>query len=193
MKIGLLGGSFNPIHNGHIALAGTAKDKLRLDEVWFIPTGKHPIKQNSKLLDFNNRLKLISKAVEPFPDYKISLLDSDPNTTNYTYNLVKKLKVNDSKSEFYFLIGTDILKELTLWHKYDWLLANIRFAVFTRPDSTVEHQLKSNQFDNIVFIEMSPVQISSTDIRERIKKDQSIKGLVPETIESEIYSFYRNL
>jgi len=193
MKIGLLGGSFNPIHNGHIALAETVKIQLSLNEVWFIPTGNHPFKKNNELLDLSKRLDLISKVISLYPSFKISLLDSEQDRINYTYNLIKRLKKANPDHEFFFLIGSDILKELTLWHKYKWLLENIKFVIIKRPGSTLLHDLDPDQFNKLVFVNMQPVPISSTEIRDRIKKDQPIKGLVSDIVETEIYNLYRNL
>lgn len=193
MKIGLLGGSFNPIHNGHIAIAETAKEQLSLSEVWFIPICNHPLKENNDLLDFSKRLILISKVIRSCTYFKVSLLDSNRNKVNYTYHLIKKLMKTKPGHEFFFLIGSDILKELTLWYKYEWLLENINFVIINRPGSTLFHDLDPDQFKKLIFIDMEPVPISSTEIRNRIKKDQSIKGLVSDIVEADIYNYYRNL
>jgi len=193
MKVGLLGGSFNPIHIGHISIAEAALKTLHLDQIWFIPTGNHPLKRNVELLDFSKRLKLISKVIAKYNNFKLSLLDSNKETVNYTYDLIKRLKKVNPQYDFYFLIGSDILGELTLWHKYKWLLENIKFAVIDRPGANLTHSLEPEEISKLVFVDMKPVPISSTEIREIIKKDQPIKGLVPEIIEADIYNFYKDL
>jgi len=193
MKTGLLGGSFNPIHNGHLSIAATAIKKLDLDEVWFVPSGNHPLKDQDDLLNFDKRLELICKIIDQFPKYKVSLLDSSENDINYTYNLIMKLKADNPDNQFFFLVGSDIIQELHLWYRHEWLLENIAFAVFRRPGTGMEHHLKDEHFNKLVFINMEPVPISATEIREKIKKDQPIKGLVPPQIEPDIISSYKNL
>jgi nicotinate-nucleotide adenylyltransferase len=193
MKIGLLGGSFNPIHNGHLSIAETAKERLNLEEIWFVPTGNHPFKPKSHLLSFDLRVKLISKAIEPYNGLKISMLDSNPIYKNYTYHLIKKLKSNLSYIDPVFIIGSDILKELKLWFKYEWLLQNVTFVVVRRPGKEMIHDLTKEEFDKLLFLEMDPIPISSSEIRIKIKKNQPISGLVPESIRSDLIDYYKDL
>ncbi len=193
MKTGLLGGSFNPIHLGHLAIAEAVYSQLNLSDIWFIPTAFHPFKQKSQLLPFEKRLKLILKAIEPYPDFKISLLDSDQDAKNYTYDLIRKIKSENPAIEPFFIIGSDILNELTKWYKYEWLLENITFAVIKRPDQKIDHKLSEEQLKKLKFVDMTPVPVSSTEIRYRIKKDQPITGLVPDSILEDILSYYKQL
>ncbi|MFC1888043.1 nicotinate (nicotinamide) nucleotide adenylyltransferase [Candidatus Cloacimonadota bacterium] len=191
MKIGLLGGSFNPIHNGHLAIAETVLQELSLAEVWFVPTAFHPLKSQDQLLSFNKRLKLLSKVLESYPKFKISLLDSNQNARNYTYDLIQKIKASDNSFEPVFIIGSDILSELTQWFKYEWLLENVTFAVVSRPGKQLKYQLRDDDLKNLKFLEMDPVPVSSTDIRKKIKEDQPIIGLVPDCIISDIKLYYK--
>lgn len=193
MKIGILGGSFNPIHKGHLAIAETALTKLSLDQIWFVPTAYHPFKHKNELLDFEDRLKLLSKVIANYPCYKISLLDSNLENKNFTYDLVNKLQKTNSTDELYFIAGSDIINELHLWYKYDWLLENLNFVIIKRPDFKIHSDLDQAQFNKLQFLEMEPVPISSSEIRRRIKKNQPIKGLVPDNIISDTVKYYKQL
>jgi len=193
MKIGLLGGSFNPVHKGHLAIAETAKKNLYLDQIWFIPTACHPLKHKKDLLDYEKRLKLLTKVIANYPFYKVSLLDSNQASKNFTYDLVKKLQKTNPSDELYFIAGSDIVNELHLWYKYKWLLENLNFVIIIRPDYKINSGLNPAQFNKLIFLEMEPVSISASEIRKRIKKNQSIKGLVPENIISDTVKYYQNL
>ena len=193
MKIGLLGGSFNPIHQGHLKIAATAAEQLKLAEIWFVPTAYHPLKNRSQLLAFEKRIELISMAIEPFTNFKLSLLDADNSSRNYTYDLFKKIKNDNPTLEPVFIIGSDILAEITQWYKYTWLLQNVTFAVVGRPGQMIGPQNTKTQFNSLINISMEPIAVSSTEIREKIKKDQPISGLVPAAIEAAVYKYYKEL
>ncbi|MBC8384771.1 MAG: nicotinate (nicotinamide) nucleotide adenylyltransferase [Candidatus Cloacimonetes bacterium] len=191
MKIGLLGGSFNPIHNGHIAVAKSVLKQLALDKIWFLPTGKHPLKYNSTFLSFEKRYCLIKKTVSSYPDFEVYDFDRFENKPNYTDELIKKIKRLFPRNVFYFIIGEDNVGELPAWHNYKWLLENVRIVVVNRTASERTKWKKLDFIDKLVFINMPPVDISSTNIREKIIKNENIKGLVPETIEAELYGIFQ--
>jgi nicotinate-nucleotide adenylyltransferase len=188
MKIGLLGGSFNPIHCGHIAAARAVWKQLHLDKVWFVPTGKHAF--DKPLLPWETRAELIRAALHEFSHLELSEIDSDSKNTGFTFNLIKKLKIDTPENTFYFIIGADNVPELPLWYKYEELLDEMQFVVLNRPGNDIHRFSNLRYFDKLLFIEMEPVNISSSEIRERIKDKQSISGMVPECVEklvSEIY------
>jgi nicotinate-nucleotide adenylyltransferase len=193
MKIGLLGGSFNPIHQGHLKIAETVAEQLNLAEIWFVPTAYHPLKNQSQLLAFEKRVELISKAIEPFAKFKLSLMDADKTSRNYTYDLFKKIKTKNPSLEPVFIVGSDIMAEITKWYKYTWLLQNVTFAVIKRPGRIIDQQSIKQQFKSLITVTMEPVSVSSTEIREKIKKDQSIYGLVPAAIEATVLKYYKEL
>lgn len=193
MKLGLLGGSFNPIHQGHLKIAETAFEQLDLAEIWFLPTAYHPLKNRSQLLAFEKRIELISKAIEPYPNYKLSWLDADKTSRNYTYDLIRKIKKDTPEHEPVFIIGSDLIGEITKWYKYKWLLQNVTFAVYNRSDQRLDEYPIKNKFKKLITLKAQPISISSTEIRERIKKNQSISGLVPASIETTVIKYYQEL
>ena len=190
MRIGLLGGTFNPVHNGHLTLARTALKELDLDEIWFLPVGNHPLKNEQKLLPFDLRMKLLEMVLSAEIGMKASILDSDQVSLNFTDVLLKKLFKKFPDHDFTFLAGMDIVEELPRWHNYTWLLKNVRFVVFTRPGEKQEKLDKLEDYSKIIFVTMKPVSVSSTDIRRRIAGGEKISGLVPETIERILYQYY---
>ncbi|MDP8220880.1 MAG: nicotinate (nicotinamide) nucleotide adenylyltransferase [Candidatus Stygibacter frigidus] len=188
MIIGLLGGSFNPIHNGHIKIAQAVIESRSVHQIWFIPSYIHPLKDHKGNADFNQRLGLIKKAIIDFPDLKVQDFEKRSSDPSYTQKLMQFLHKSYPQHEFIFIIGYDIIPELNRWYKYDWLNDNIEFLIVTRTidqDISLARDLKHRQFLNI-----PPIDISSTQIRELITQGKSIHGLVPENVESEIHKIY---
>lgn len=190
MKIGLLGGSFDPLHVGHIALAQTATQALELDKVLFLPTGNHPLKQNRNILPAEKRFRLVQKAISSYPGFEASKLDMEDTDLSYSAELIKRLRKFYPEDELYFLTGDDIITELPQWHNWEWLLQNVQFVVAKRPDTNREKWQDLDYLEYFLFIDMKPQDVSSTEIKKRIKDNKNISGLVPKIIEEEIVSFY---
>lgn len=190
MKIGLLGGSFNPVHNGHLAIAKNALEQLELDKILFLPVGMHPLKTDRNISPFEIRYKLLETALKSFPDFEVSNLDEHAENLNYTDELIKKLKIKFPDNEFFFIAGDDIVLELPRWHNYKWLLDNLKIVVFNRPETDKSEWKNLDYINKLFFLEMKPVNISSNEIREKVRKEESISGLVPEKVEEEIIKLY---
>ena len=190
MKIGLLGGTFNPIHNGHIALAKAVYKELELDKIWFLPSGNHPLKKNIEIISFDNRFKLIESALKNYLQFEVSEFDRSYENLSYTDKLMKHLIKDFPSEEFYFIVGADIIAELPLWHNWQWLLDNVNIVVVNRPEVESANWKNLEYLKKLTFIEMKPVDVSSSMIREKIKKGESISGLVPAEVEKEIYRLY---
>lgn len=192
-RIGLFGGTFNPFHLGHIKVAEKVLLELDLNKILFLPSGTPPFKGNQKILDFAKRCELIETSIADNERFELSQMD---NTTekSYTANLIRRLR-QQSTAEFIFIIGEDNFFDLPKWYDYEWLLENLKFAVVTRnferkQDSQV---LKKISPDNFHFIKMQPIDISSTMIREKIRNEKSIKGLVHPKIIHKVREFYKAL
>ncbi|NQV19240.1 MAG: nicotinate (nicotinamide) nucleotide adenylyltransferase [Armatimonadetes bacterium] len=190
MKIGLLGGSFNPIHNGHIAIAENALEQLELDKILFLPVGMHPLKTDRNIPPFEIRYKLLETVLKSFPDFEVSTLDEHTENLNYTEELIKKLKIKFPDNEFFFIAGDDIVSELPRWHNYKWLLDNVKIVVFNRFDTDRSEWKNLDYLNKLFFLEMKPVNISSNVIREKIRKGENVSGLVPEIIIPELKKLY---
>ncbi len=185
MKIALFGGSFDPIHLGHMAAAETVYKALMLDKILFIPVGKHPLKQTKYLFDFDKRFSLLEKALKNNPNFVPSRLDENPPKFSYTSDLVRRVKIQYPSAELFFLAGTDIVYELPKWHEYLWLLENIKFVIVNRNIPKIPQQ-KPEYYDKLLFIRMQSVEISATDIRHKIKSGEELSGLVPTEIIGEL-------
>ncbi|MCF7794022.1 MAG: nicotinate-nucleotide adenylyltransferase [Candidatus Cloacimonetes bacterium] len=191
MKIGILGGSFDPLHLGHIALAETAKKALNLDKVLFLPSGNHPFKKNTTILSAEKRYELVSKALKNYPGLETSRLDMVEDKTSYTSDLVRSLQEIYSEDELFMIAGDDIVAELPNWYEWKWLLENIQFVIAQRPETDRDIWDDLDYLEYFTFIKMPQHDISSTEIRRRIKQNKDISGLVPESILSEIKKYYK--
>ena len=189
MKIGLLGGSFDPVHIGHIALAQTTLDSLHLDEIWFLLSGYHPQKKNSASL--KQRISLLSEVLQNYPKFKVSDEDLTENEFSYTLHLVKRLKRKFPQTLFYFIIGFDNAKELTTWHNPEQLVNETRLVVLNRKGINIEEIKSLPYYDKLHFIEMKTVDVSSSEIRNLVKRRKSISGMIPKCIENKVIEIYK--
>lgn len=178
MRIGLLGGAFDPVHNGHIALARYAIKQLNLDCVLFLPSGAPPHKDT--LSSFRLRCYLLDLALREEPGCEVSDLDRDQGRTTYTYHLLNRVREQFSNDELFFLIGDDIVNELPQWYRYEDTLQLAQFVVFSR--YTRNDWGNAPYLDKLMFVDMPPVPISSTIIRQRIEAGKDISDLAPPAV-----------
>ena len=190
MKVGIYGGSFNPIHNGHIKLAEIFLQEACLDEVWFMVSPQNPFKINDKLLDDMLRLQLVRKALNGKKgmvacDYEFRL-----PKPSYTWDTLQRLSANFPTYEFVLLIGGDNWQAFDKWYHAEDILANYRVAVYPRKSDETVEKCNTLPSDNVTLLNIPLINISSTDIRLRIKNGHTIKGLVPECIEKDVEKYY---
>jgi nicotinate-nucleotide adenylyltransferase len=190
MRIGILGGSFNPIHNGHIQIALSVMEKLLLDQIWIIPSGKHPFKPQDDLLDAGLRVKLIQKAIEHITYFELSFADLNCTKPSYTDELMKKLQHDHPGEQFFFIIGADNIFQLPKWHNWNWLVDHVQLVAVNRPDTNLDEIIKLDYASKIIFVNINPIPISSTMIRQYVKEGKSIYGLVPDCIEKDVVEYY---
>ena len=191
MKIGILGGSFDPLHNGHLALAETAARALDLEKVLFLPCGNHSLKKNKTILPAGKRLELVQKALQDHAAFEASNLDMLNDEVSYTADLILRLKELYPEDKLFFLTGDDIVAELPNWYRWKWLLQNVQFVAAKRPDTERNNWQNLDYLEYLIFITMKPHDISSTEIRKRVMKRQDIAGLVPKNIEEDVKKLYR--
>lgn len=190
MKVGIYGGSFNPIHNGHIKLAEIFLQKACLDEVWFMVSPQNPFKINDKLLDDTLRLQLVRKALNGKKgmvacDYEFRL-----PKPSYTWDTLQRLSADFPTYEFVLLIGGDNWQAFDKWYHAEDILANYRVAVYPRKSDETVEKCNTLPSENVTLLDIPLINISSTDIRLRIKNGHTIKGLVPECIEKDVEKYY---
>ncbi len=189
-KLGILGGSFDPVHNGHIGLAVDAKNQMGLDEVLLIPAKLQPFKLDKNMVSGQQRLEMIRLAVADKPGLTPCDYELQQEQISYTYKTLKAIsEMEGPETEIYFLTGTDSLLQIHRWKNADELLCNYNFVVGSRPGYKDDELreciefLKKEYNTNVTKVDNNQLNISSTDIRERLHSGQGLDGLVPEVVE----------
>jgi len=192
-SIGILGGSFDPVHNGHYAIAKSFVNSELVSELWILLTPDPPHKPHKELSDYNIRLKMLRTAFGDLDHIAIKDLEKDLPKPSYTVRTIKFLKEKYPEKDFYLCIGEDSLAQFKEWYNWREILENCELLVAHRPSNDVKN------IDDIVlkkthFISHNPVKVSSTEVRQRVLKGQSISGLVPQGVERLIkkYNLYKN-
>lgn len=210
-KIGLLGGTFDPVHNGHLAVAHHVMQALRLESIWFIPASLPPHKDGHgngrKISSFAHRITMLESAISQYPSYVISDIEAKRSAPSYSIDTINiLLQQRELQADFYFIIGADAFLEIDTWKRYKELPTLVNFVVISRPGYPPDkigkiirhnfteytydpaHETWSSQHSNGLFIlqHMEPVPISSTEIRKKVRRGEDIAGLVPQAVEDYI-------
>ena len=181
MKIGILGGTFNPIHIGHLILVEEAREKLSLDKVIFVPAYLPPHKENGDIISAAKRMNMVRLAIRTNPFFSVSDIEIKRKGKSYTIDTLKEFKKVYPKDELYFITGSDLLKYLDDWKDLKQVIKVVSFIVATRPGYPLE---KIPSYIKTVAIRA--VDISAFEIRKAIKKKRSFRYLVPEAVYSYI-------
>ena len=200
-KIGILGGTFNPIHNGHLFLAKTALTAEELDEVILMPTGKSYLKSKIQMPDAQKRFEMIKLAIENEPFLTVSDMEINRPGNTYTFETLIELKTKTPDTNFYFIICADNLFSIEYWKKPEVIFRHCILLVAERDQTDTQMLIeKSRELEKkfgakIHILPFKNTPISSTQIRERIISGQSIDGLVPQSVEAYIKetSLYQDL
>ena len=192
-KIGIMGGTFDPIHIGHLVTAEAVRIEYNLEKVLFIPAGHPPHKQGSLVTPALHRYIMTVMAIFANAAFIVSAVEMDRPGPSYTIDTVKTLVAQyGEQTDFYFITGADAIGDLPTWNNIEEVLDLCHFVAATRPgcismiDPIIEYfGTKGRQ--RIHRLTTPELEISSTDIRERIKKGRSIKYIVPESVEQYIY------
>lgn len=193
-KTGIMGGTFNPIHFGHLAIAQKAWKQFTLDKVLFLPCGVPYMKDLKEVLPAKIRCEMTRLAIEDIPFFELSMIEAQKETNTYTCETIAALKKNDSETEYYFIVGADSLWDIEKWKSPDYIFQNCHILAARRDDKSqtdMEKQityLKGKFGADISLLEVDPMDISSSMIRNRVRNNLSIHDLVPETVETYIYS-----
>lgn len=177
MKIGILGGTFNPIHIGHLILAEEAREKLNLDRIIFVPAYLPPHKDNSDIAWANDRLSMVKLAIKGNRNFLVSDIEIKRNGRSYTIDTLKEFKVKYPKDDLYFIIGSDLLKYLDEWKDLNEIIQMVKFIVATRPGYPLE-KIPSH----ITTVAIRAVDVSGFEIRKAIRQNLSFRYLVPEAV-----------
>jgi nicotinate-nucleotide adenylyltransferase len=177
-KIGIFGGSFNPIHCGHIALAQAVQKQCGMDEVWLMVSPQNPLKQQADLLDDNLRLELAQKALEGVEGVCASDYEFHLPKPSYTWNTLQQLSEDYPDCEFFLLIGGDNWAHFERWRQWKDILRNYDVIVYPR-----------DEYPGTIDVPL--LDVSSTEIRQKVRAGECISGLVPETIEKLVQTYYQ--
>ena len=191
-KIGIMGGTFNPIHMGHLLLAQWAMDFQKLEEIWFIPTGCSYMKENSDNITALERLQMTGLAVNNNPFMKVLDLEVKREGYTYTYETMEELHNRYPEYHFYFIFGADCLFSIEKWKFPERIFANCSIIAAVRENCDLSlmknkiEELRAQYQADIVLLPFLQLEISSTMIRERVAMGQSIRYLVPDEVISYI-------
>lgn len=190
MKIGIMGGTFNPIHNGHLSLAHCALAQYKLDEIWFMPSGLPAHKENTELLSGKNRFQMVELAIQTIEKFKASSFEIDRNGYTYTADTMVALANEYSDAEFYFIIGGDSLMKFHKWVKpevisnHTTLLAAGRNG-YSKEELVFQADCLHQQFGTkVLFLDMPELVISSNKIRSlcNMQQYEEVQTMVPEPV-----------
>ena len=188
IKTGLFGGSFNPIHNGHISLAKQLREVAQLDEVWLMVSPQNPLKQAGDLLADDLRLMLVRRALEGVEGIVASDYEMHLPKPSYTWNTLQALSRDYPDREFVLMMGGDNWALFDRWYRHEDILNGYRIVVYPREQSTAK---LSSLRQNPSILHLKLIDISSTEIRRRVRAGESIDGMVPETIVNDVMKLYK--
>ncbi|HLG94452.1 MAG TPA: nicotinate-nucleotide adenylyltransferase [candidate division Zixibacteria bacterium] len=179
-KIGLLGGTFDPPHLGHLVLAQGAWEELKLDQVWFIPAYRPPHKQEEKVSTFQHRLRMVRLAIRGNRRFKVLTIEKEKGGVSYTVETLPLLRRKYPNTHFFLLLGADNLSEFSNWREPEkvFSMAQPVFAHRPRTEEKVPAWL-----EGAVWLSNPQLEISASDLRQRIRAGRSIRYLVPDAVE----------
>lgn len=184
-KIGIIGGTFDPIHIGHIYIAYEAYKELELDQVIFMPSGNPPHKKDRNITHEIIRYEMVKKAIEPYSFFSISNYEIEKKGLSFTYETLGHLKESFNEVELYFITGADCLVNLNSWENINEIFRLSNLVVFNRPGFDKEDLLKrKKEFEkeyntHIFYLDLLNIEISSTLIRERIADSFEVSFFLP--------------
>jgi nicotinate-nucleotide adenylyltransferase len=178
-----MGGTFDPIHCGHLIMAESVMHSVQADGMLFVPAATHPFKSNAQLSDFSDRVAMTRMAIE---DNRRFLLEMPPENSAYTIDLVDYLQNKYSQTKLFLAVGSDIIDEFHGWRKFEEIEQRIRIVIAARPGFRIRRR-SDNILGGAEWIMIPQYDISSSDIRKRVERHQSITYMVPEAVEQFIY------
>ncbi len=215
-RIGIMGGTFNPIHNGHLAIAEKAREQFALEKVLFMPSGVPYMKEQREVLPIEARCEMTALAIKDMPGFELSKLetsDAAQGKNTYTCDTLQKLRAKDPEAAYYFILGADSLYAMEKWKNPAYIfqnctiLAAVRTESVSQPQGTsgsgafgqsVEHEtlqeclssqakyLREKYGAFIEILKFAGIDISSTQIRKKVRTGESLRGLLPEAVEAYI-------
>ena len=189
MKIGIMGGTFDPIHIGHLLLGEFAYEDFGLDEIWFLPNGNPPHKETSDAEeDLRHRVEMVRLAIGSVPYFRLNRHEADVDRHSYTYKTMQEFNSRYPENEFYFILGADCLFSIEQWKYFREIFPTCTILAAMRDDKDAEDMKTQIKYLNekygarIELLQAPLVEISSTTIRERSARDLSVRYMVPDAV-----------
>jgi nicotinate-nucleotide adenylyltransferase len=173
MRIGIYGGTFDPVHHGHLILAHQALEEFKLDRLVFVPAAESPFKIHNHTAPATDRLAMLQLAIRGEDRFEVDPLEIERGGVSYSIDTVKMFRSRDPEAELFFLVGEDNAYRLTDWHRFEELKKMVGFVVLSRSED-----FQSPEYPVV----QRRIEISSTEIRNRVANGESITYLVPESV-----------
>ncbi len=192
MRLGIFGGTFDPIHWGHLVMAEQCREQCRLDQVWFLPAGLPPHKTGSAISSGKQRAEMLEFAIAGHADFVINRMEFSREGKSYTVDTLSELHAERSDDELFFLIGGDSLHDLPTWREPERIVELATVVAVNRGDRPLPTEMElaerlgSPMASRVKLVSMPGIDLSSTDIRRRVHDGKSIRFMVPRAVEAYI-------
>lgn len=192
VRVGIMGGTFDPVHQGHLVTAEAARSEFKMNKVVFVPSGQPPHKKGLNISNKEHRYIMTVLATAANPFFEVSRTEIDRPGESFAIDTVRYIRSKmQPDSELYFITGADAIMEIVTWKDVEELFENCSFIAATRPGfnlnemkQKLKKKLPPESLARIIPLEVPAMAISSTDIRERVKQKRTIKYLLPESVEN---------
>lgn len=171
-RIGILGGTFNPPHIGHLIIADQVRDQLDLEKILFLPSANPPHTSDKKTIDAHYRVKMVEKTIQENPNFELDLTEIKRGGKSYTFDTIKELKEKQPDVDYYFIIGADMVEDLPTWHKIDELVQIVQFVAVNRPSYSLDTPYP------VIRVDVPRIEVSSTELRKKVSNRCSVKYLI---------------
>ena len=187
-KTGIMGGTFNPIHQGHLLIAEYARDFCALDEILFVPSGNYYMKDAGDILDKQERLAMTALAIANNPFFSLSTIETERKGATYTHETLQLLKEMNPRTDYYFIVGADNLFSIEKWKNPQYILKNCVLIAAARGQKTEtellqkKEELEKSFHARIILLPEKKIDISSSEIRQRLSCGKSVRYMLPESV-----------
>ncbi len=175
-KVGILGGTFDPPHNGHLLIANEVLSTLQLDKIWFMPNHVPPHKKKPESVIDEDRLHMLKLAIAGNPAFTIQPIELEREGPSYTVDTMKILHTEYENHQFYFIIGADMIEYLPKWYEIDVLVDLVQFVGVERPSYSTKTDYP------VIYVDVPEIDVSSSMIRDRLKCRKTVRYLLPDSV-----------